>query len=496
MLQTRPDVTMKPLRPALALPGGTLLGLLVGLTLLRLAVAAVVPLAPDEAYYWIWSRALAPGYPDHPPMVALWIRLGTMIAGQDALGVRLLGPLSAALGTLLLADAAERLFPARNAGPIAAALLNATLLFGAGTVIMTPDTPLLFFWTAALWAAVRTMTGGQGWWLVLGLFAGFALASKYTAVLLVGGAGLWMLVVPLDRRKLLRPAPWLALLIAVSVFLPVLWWNADHGWVSFLRQGGRVADWAPDRAMRYLNELVWGQIGLATPLVFVLCAAGAVVAAQHAWRNRDPAWTLLALLILPGVLVFVQHAFGDRVQGNWPAVLYPAAAVAAAGLSGPMWQRWFMPAVVLGFAASFSLYAQAAFSLMPLPPKFDPVARELAGWDGLASEVAAVAKQQGAAIVIAPQYAVASELAWEMRGGVRVIGDDPRWELFELPPRQPAVMRGLLIWPASGAAPAQWPEAELAGYVERPGAPDGLYRLYRVNGRPSGAITRTLPHRP
>ena len=50
------------------------------------------PLAsPDEAYYWVWSRALAAGYLDHPPMVALWIRAGTWIAGDTALGIRLLG---------------------------------------------------------------------------------------------------------------------------------------------------------------------------------------------------------------------------------------------------------------------------------------------------------------------------------------------------------------------------------------------------------------------
>ena len=55
--------------------------LLVALTVFRLAIAACIPLAPDEAYYWVWSHALAPGYPDHPPMVALWIRLGTMLAG-------------------------------------------------------------------------------------------------------------------------------------------------------------------------------------------------------------------------------------------------------------------------------------------------------------------------------------------------------------------------------------------------------------------------------
>ncbi|MBV8703131.1 MAG: glycosyltransferase family 39 protein, partial [Acetobacteraceae bacterium] len=121
---------------------------LAALTLARLAVARFAPLAPDEAYYWVWSRALAPGYLDAPPMVALWIRAGTWLAGPGALGVRLLGPLAAALGSVLLWDAGERLLPGRGAGLAGAALLNATLLFSVGAVVMTPDTPLLFFWVA------------------------------------------------------------------------------------------------------------------------------------------------------------------------------------------------------------------------------------------------------------------------------------------------------------------------------------------------------------
>src|ERR1700722_4668579 len=91
------------------------------LTLIRLLVASVTPLAPDEAYYWVWSRALAPGYLDHPPMVALWISAGTSLAGTGALGIRLLGPISGALGSVLLFDTAERLFPGRRAGVTAAA---------------------------------------------------------------------------------------------------------------------------------------------------------------------------------------------------------------------------------------------------------------------------------------------------------------------------------------------------------------------------------------
>ena len=79
---------------------------LAALTALRLLAAATLPLSGDEAYYWTWSHALAPGYLDHPPMVALWMRVGAWLAGEDALGLRLLGPLSAAAGSVLLARAA------------------------------------------------------------------------------------------------------------------------------------------------------------------------------------------------------------------------------------------------------------------------------------------------------------------------------------------------------------------------------------------------------
>jgi 4-amino-4-deoxy-L-arabinose transferase-like glycosyltransferase len=130
------------------------------LTLLRLAIAASVPLIPDEAYYWVWSRGLAAGYPDHPPMVAIWIRLGTIVAGDGPLGVRLLSPLSVAIASLLLADAADHLLPGRGAGIRAAALLNATLLFGVGGILMTPDAPLLAFWIACLWALARLLGSG------------------------------------------------------------------------------------------------------------------------------------------------------------------------------------------------------------------------------------------------------------------------------------------------------------------------------------------------
>jgi 4-amino-4-deoxy-L-arabinose transferase-like glycosyltransferase len=471
---------------------------LAALTLIRLWIASAAPLAPDEAYYWTWSRALAAGYLDHPPMVALWIRAGTSLAGANALGVRLLGPLSAALGSWLLYDAAERLFPGRRAGLTSAALLNATLIIGVGGVIMTPDTPLLLFWTATLWAGARLATGGAPiWWLAAGVFAGLALVSKYTAAFLPIGLALYAIISA--PRSLRRVEPWLGGLIAGVVFLPVMVWNAQNGWAGFLRQGGRVSDWRPERAAGFLAELVGGQIGLATPGIFILFAVGIAMAIRMTARARKPEWTLLAAMSVPPVLVFLQHAAGDRVQGNWPAVLYPAASVAAAGLTAPGWRHWIWPSCGLGFAVTAALYACVITEWPPSPGGRDPVARQLFGWNALARRVDAAGKESGATFIAAEPYGIAAELAWALPPDVDVAGTGSQWERTSLPRMHAGPGLGLLIRPERYGPPdpVEWPGAVPMPVIARTASGVdidryGVFLVRNANDRIPGVI---LPHR-
>lgn len=468
------------------------------LTAVRLVVAAMVPLAPDEAYYWVWSRALAPGYLDHPPMVALWIRAGTLLAGQTALGVRLLGPVAAAVASWALFDAARRLFPGGPAGPAAVLLLNGTLLLGVGAVVMTPDSPLLFFWTAALWAMARLVAGGSaGWWLAAGLFGGLALDSKFTALLLWVGVGFWVLLVPAARPWLRRWQPWAAVALGGVLFAPVLAWNAAHGWAGFAKQGGRVGDWQPLRAIGFLAELFGGQLGLATPWIWLLCVIGFAAAARRAWTEREPRWSLLAALSVPPVLVFVQHATGDRVQGNWPAVVYPALALAAAGRVRPGRNGAWVGASVLGFGVTAVVYIQAAAGPIPLPPRLDPIGMRLAGWDGLARQVEAARLRAGADYVVADGYAAASELAWWLPPTVPVVGLDKRWALTDLPPAGLSGAVGLWVHdrPGSHPDPATWTQAREIGSAVRPGSP-AAYALYMVCAGIEPPAAVALPRRP
>ena len=468
---------------------GGALALLAALTVVRLAVAAWTPLAPDEAYYWVWSRALAPGFFDHPPMVALWIRAGTALLGDTELGVRLFGPLATAAGTVLLWRTAEDLLPGRRAGLAAAVLANATLLFGAGSATMTPDTPLLFFWTFSLFGLGRLLaTGRARWWGVVGVTAGLAAASKYTAVLLAPSVLIWLVAVPSLRPWLRRPAPWLAVLAALAAFAPVLGWNASHDWASFARQGGRVGEWEPGRALQFVGELVAGQIGLATPLLAVMFAAGMAVSLRRA-VGRDPGWSLLAALLAVPSLVFLEHALGDRVQANWPSLLYPPAAIAAAGLAGG-WRQLRAPAAGLGFLLTGLVWTQAIWAPARLPSPWDVTLLRLGGWESMATSVGAAARAEGAAYVVADNYGLAAELAWRLPPDIPLLALEPRWTWFDLPDAMGFVagQTGLMLRSdRRGDQPhtSDFAHPERLGLIDR--TRDGMVaerlRLYRVVGR-------------
>src|SRR5215831_19217122 len=247
---------------------------ILALVVLRLAAAAVTPLTFDEAYYWVWSKHLAGGYYDHPPMVAFVIRAGTMIAGDTEFGVRLVSVLLALPMSYAVYRAAAILFGGTRLAANAAILLNVTLMAAVGTLIVTPDAPLLVASSFVLFFLAKVLETGRGaWWLAVGAAVGCALLSKYTALLFGPAILIWLVAVPKQRRWLISPWPYLGGLVAFALFAPVVYWNSQHQWVSFLKQiGDRVAfeDFHP----RFIAELVPTQLAFATPFVFILGAMG------------------------------------------------------------------------------------------------------------------------------------------------------------------------------------------------------------------------------
>lgn len=381
-------------------------------TLFHVWYAGLLELSPQEAYYWLWGQRLDWSYYDHPPLAAWTIRALGGLFGDSERAIRSAAALHSGLFSFFFFLAARRLLGA-NGAVLAVALALLTPLFALGQVVITPDGPLLAMWAAATYFTVRALDEGRGAWLLAaGLATGLAALGKYTGWLLAPQIFLALLLDPRGRRMLLSPWPWAGLLLGLAAFSPVVLWNAGHGWASFDFQfGQRAATAATPSVVRSLR-FVGLQLLVASPILAVALWAAAFGAL---WHLRDRTFRLAALFSVPSLALFAAVSPFTWVKGNWPAVTWPGAMIAAVAF----WQagsapRWLVRSG-LGLAALFTAYLHLAPVVPALPfPARDDTTR---GWRALAARVQAERERIGPdAFVVGCYYKPAALLHYYLPG--------------------------------------------------------------------------------
>ena len=434
------------------------------------------------------------GYLDHPPMVAWWIWAGVRIAGDTALGVRLLPVAASLLTTLLVFDLGQRLRGPPNGAPTsgltAALLYNATLTVGVGAMLAVPDVPAALFWALALWAMARAKDQ-PALWLCAGAAAGLGCLSKYSALFLAPGAVLWLALTKDGRRALLTPWPWLAAAIAAAAFAPNVIWNAQHHWLTFAKQFGRVA--AHRLEPRYLGEFLGAQFVLLNPAVAVLAGVGAA----RAWRTRDDIGLMALLTGLPFAAYLLLHSLHDRVQAHWPVPLYAGAALLATLAAGDAtgWKRALARIAPLGVALT-----ALALGYMTLPgsllPNGDP-ADALRGWPQLAEQAEGVGEAHGAAWIGTLSYGVNGLLQGQPGLRLPALQLNERERYADLPPPRADLSKpGLVVDLKRRLDPARLKACfavvgapvEIVRGLSR--SPDARYLAVPVSGMRQGVVTQ------
>jgi dolichol-phosphate mannosyltransferase len=128
-------------------------------------------------------------------------------------------------------------------GFYAALLMNISLLGSVGSIIATPDGPQALFWAWAIYFVYKAVNGEGGYiWYLTGVMLGLGLLSKYTMILLAPCVLMFLLASAEGRKWLFRKEPYLALLLGLLIFSPVILWNARHDWVSFAFQISHALD--------------------------------------------------------------------------------------------------------------------------------------------------------------------------------------------------------------------------------------------------------------
>lgn len=382
----------------------------------RLWLAATLPLVDDEAYYWAWSRRLAWGYPDHPPAIAGLIRSSIWWLGDTPLGVRF-GAVMLSAGTAwLLFDLGHMMYGTAT-GAVAAIGFQVIPSFSIGSIFAFPDAPFMFFWILALWSLWRARTSGRMLdWSLSGLAAGLAAMSKLTALFLAISLVGFLCATRSDRRWLRRPEPVLAAAIALAIFLPVVFWNANNHWSTFLKARAPTP-WIVT-GVPVLNALAFigAQLAYYGPLTFLLLIAALGVSGMG-MRGGDPRSAFLMWGAVPIIGLTWAASFAGIPKPHWhaPGLLM---ALIAAGALWPFIRMRFASRVVV--AASVVLNVAVIGALIVLPFRTDSAsAGQIWGWDQVARSVEPLIQGTPSSpgrFIMTQRYQIAGPLEFHLRG--------------------------------------------------------------------------------
>ncbi|QFR34907.1 dolichyl-phosphate beta-D-mannosyltransferase [Ancylobacter sp. TS-1] len=324
------------------------IGVVFYVAVLRLLFLGLIDLMPQEAYYWNYAQHLDIGYLDHPPLVAWLIWAGTSLFGHNEFGVRIAAWLCWWATAFFSFRLADNMF-GRSAAFVSL-LLVAVLpfYFGIG-LVMTPDAALTASWAGALYFLERALLGRRRWaWWGVGACMGLGMLSKYTIALLGPAALLFILVDRPSRDWLRRPEPYLAAVLALVIFSPVLIWNLENGLASFVFQSARRME-ALSRFS--LPALIGGMAALLTPPGLIAALAAVWERLRLAFARSTDADTkrlsfFVAIFTLTPLSVFVAFSLKHTVELNWTGPLWlavlpamSATILTAAGRASAFRQR-------------------------------------------------------------------------------------------------------------------------------------------------------------
>ena len=279
--------------------------------LLGILQSGLTELQDDEAYYWVYAHFLDWGYFDHPPMIAVLVKMGTAIFPGE-LGVRIF-PLLLNIFSLFII---EKLIDKKNSYLFYTIALSIAVIQVTG-FIAVPDIPLIFF-TALFFLCYKNFTANYspGNTLLLGFSVALLLYSKYHAVLIV-------FFVLLSNLKLFtRYQTYVAGAIALLLFAPHLWWQYQHNWVSFryhLFESNVNA-----YKLSFTTDYIIGQLLLPGPIAgFILLPAAFL------YKTKNETEKALRYTLIGVYSFFLLSSFRGKVEGNWTSPVLVSLLVLA-----------------------------------------------------------------------------------------------------------------------------------------------------------------------
>ena len=279
-------------------------------SIFRIILSSLFPLSADESYYWLWSKHLALSYVDHPPMVA-YINFLTTFGKENLFMLRMGANVIVLLISILIYFLGKKYFNQKVAfwSAVLFQLIPHYLIIW---LTMFVELPLALFWTASIFILFQIIKSNKpGWWYLLAISLGLGYLSKYTMFIFWPCLALFFIFSPENRFWIKRKEPYLSFLISALFFLPVLYWNSQHAWISFTFHSAKATGeaWGAN-----FPAFVGDQLVHFTPfLLFTLYRIF-----RYSLR-KDESTKLLFCFSAPVLILFFIASLKIKIWAHWPA---------------------------------------------------------------------------------------------------------------------------------------------------------------------------------
>ncbi|MEN3046937.1 MAG: glycosyltransferase family 39 protein [Candidatus Hydrothermales bacterium] len=366
------------------------------LLILKFLIILKTDLTEDEAYYYTWARKLSLSYFDHPPLVAYLIKIGITLLGDNELGVRI----PAFLLSLLFLIALIFVFREIDKSKILLALyiFSLTLIFNAGAIVITPDTPMVFFLLLTFLFLLKSYEN-EKWLYLSAVFLGLSLLSKYISILFLPSIILFFL----EKRKLFSKKLVIFLLISFLIFSPCIIWNIQNDFISFkfqLLHGYGKKEINPSNILLYLLDSVLVLSFPLSILIFFYAFKGII---------KEKINVLTFSFLFPYIF-FMLSSLKTKAEANWPIISYLFLLIIAI--------KYLKESKAFYVLSSFTFLILTIIHIHTMNPivkfKKDPTNR-LRNWEKLAEDVEWLSERYGINQFSANTYQLASILSFYLK---------------------------------------------------------------------------------
>lgn len=365
-------------------------------TFFRLIYINFLPLLGDEAYYWQWARHLDFGYYEQGPITALVIWIFTFFTKTSTVFTVRLGAVVLSFATMLAAYFTYKKFRPLDTDNkenlLNILLINSSLIYAIGAVLMMHDTVMVFFYALFLYNLTFIIKEPENnkHWAHAGILLGLGIMSKLTMGTVYIGVVAFLLLSG-TLKKYLKGFIFFTLFTFLFT-LPYIYWNFAHDFATvkylFIRGGSNTGF-----TLKYFLELLGSQTALVSPLLFIIFIPAFI-------RNiKKPAFDInfaFVTLFWASIIPFFLLSFKSRVEANWPAFaflpLFFLASEYIMSLPKNIKRAVSLSVIVSGMLLISIVYIQVACPIIPMAEKNNPM-KKTYGYKELAPQVDAIYKE-------------------------------------------------------------------------------------------------------